>query len=70
MDGVGIDVANTICLEGADYASRLDDRDLAREAVRTCNTWLAEQVDAHCCVGGARVAGGRQSVCGSVRSLG
>jgi len=47
MDGVGIDVANTICLEGADHASRLDDRDLAREAVSTCNTWLAEQVDEH-----------------------
>ena len=47
MDGVGIDVANTICLEGADYASRLDDRSLAREAVSACNTWLAEQVEGH-----------------------
>ena len=27
MDRVGIDIANTICLEGADYASRLSDRD-------------------------------------------
>jgi len=47
MDGVGVDVANTICLEGADYASRLDDRSLARAAVSTCNSWLAEQVDGH-----------------------
>jgi predicted TIM-barrel fold metal-dependent hydrolase len=47
LDHVGIDAANTICLEGADYASRLDDRGLAREAVRTCNTWLADQVDGH-----------------------
>jgi predicted TIM-barrel fold metal-dependent hydrolase len=47
MDRVGIDVANTICLEGADHASRLDDRDLAREAIRTCNTWLADRVDGH-----------------------
>jgi predicted TIM-barrel fold metal-dependent hydrolase len=47
MDRVGIDVANTICLEGADYASRLEDRTLAREAIRTCNTWLADRVHGH-----------------------
>jgi predicted TIM-barrel fold metal-dependent hydrolase len=47
MDRVGIDVANTICLEGANYASVVDDRALAREAVQTCNTWLADQVDGH-----------------------
>ena len=47
MDRVGIDVANTICLEGANYASIVDDRSVAREAVRTCNTWLADQVDGH-----------------------
>jgi uncharacterized protein len=47
MDRVGIDVANTICLEGADYASRVDDRALAREAIRTCNTWLADHVEGH-----------------------
>ena len=47
MDRVGIDVANTICLEGAGYARYLDDRDLAKEAIRGCNTWLADQVDGH-----------------------
>ncbi|HET6810420.1 MAG TPA: amidohydrolase family protein [Acidimicrobiales bacterium] len=47
MDRVGTDAANTICLEGADYASRVDDRDLAREAIHTCNTWLADRVDGH-----------------------
>ena len=47
MDRVGIDIANTICLEGANYASRVDDRDLAREAIRTCNTWLADRVDGY-----------------------
>jgi predicted TIM-barrel fold metal-dependent hydrolase len=47
MDRVGIDVANTICLEGAGYASRVEDRDLARDAIRTCNTWLADRVDGH-----------------------
>jgi predicted TIM-barrel fold metal-dependent hydrolase len=47
MDRVGIDVAHTICLEGADYASRVEDRAAAREAVRTCNTWLADQVEGH-----------------------
>lgn len=47
MDRVGIDAANTICLEGANYASRLDDRELARDAISTCNTWLAHAVDRH-----------------------
>src|SRR5690606_17467826 len=47
MDRVGIDTANTICLEGANYASTLDDRELAREAVYACNSWLADQVDGH-----------------------
>jgi len=47
MDRVGIDVANTICLEGANYASVVDDRVLAREAIRTGNTWLADRVDGH-----------------------
>ena len=44
MDKVGVDVANVICLEGAMYARYLDDRTLAREAIGTCNTWLADQV--------------------------
>jgi uncharacterized protein len=47
MDRVGIDVANTICLEGAGYASRVDDRALAREAIRACNSWLADRVDGY-----------------------
>jgi uncharacterized protein len=47
MDRVGIDAANTICLQGADYASTLDDRPLAREAIEACNTWLADRVDGH-----------------------
>src|SRR3954451_8056506 len=47
MDRVGIDMANTICLEAAGYARYLDDRDLARRAVSVCNTWLADQVDGH-----------------------
>jgi predicted TIM-barrel fold metal-dependent hydrolase len=47
MDRVGIDIANTICLEGADYGSRLADRDLARETISACNTWLADRVDGH-----------------------
>jgi predicted TIM-barrel fold metal-dependent hydrolase len=47
LDEVGTDAANTICMEGADYASRLEDRVLAREAVSTCNSWLADQVDGH-----------------------
>lgn len=47
MDGQGIDVANTICLEGADYASRLEDRALARETIGACNSWLADRVAGH-----------------------
>ena len=45
MDRVGIDAANTICLEGAGYSRYLDDRALAREAISACNTWLADRVD-------------------------
>ena len=44
MDSVGIDVTNVLCLEGASYARTVDDPELAREAIRTCNTWLADQV--------------------------
>ena len=47
MDRVGIDAANTICLQGAGYSRYLDDRALAREAISACNTWLAEQVAGH-----------------------
>ncbi len=47
MDRVGIDVANTICLEGADYGSRLADRALAQEVISACNRWLAERVEGH-----------------------
>lgn len=47
MDRVGIDAANVLCLEGAGYARSVDDRDLAREAIATCNTWLADQVAGH-----------------------
>lgn len=47
MDRVGIDIANTICLEGADYSSRLEDRALAREVIGACNTWLADRVHGH-----------------------
>src|SRR5438046_6433726 len=47
MDRVGIDMANTICMEAASYARYLEDRDLARRAVSVCNTWLADQVDGH-----------------------
>jgi predicted TIM-barrel fold metal-dependent hydrolase len=45
MDSVGIDAANVICLEAAGYARYLDDRELARDAIRTCNEWLADLVD-------------------------
>jgi predicted TIM-barrel fold metal-dependent hydrolase len=45
MDRVGIDSANTICLEGAGYARYLEDRELAREAISASNTWLADTVD-------------------------
>jgi predicted TIM-barrel fold metal-dependent hydrolase len=47
MDRVGIDIANTICLEGASYARYLEDRDLARNVIGACNTWLADQVEGH-----------------------
>jgi predicted TIM-barrel fold metal-dependent hydrolase len=47
MDRVGIDAANTICLQGADYASTLADRVLARKAIETCNTWLADRVEGY-----------------------
>jgi predicted TIM-barrel fold metal-dependent hydrolase len=47
MDRVGIDAANTICLEGAGYSRYLDDRALAREAISACNTWLADRVAGH-----------------------
>lgn len=47
MDHVGIDIANTICLEGADYGARLEDRSLAREVISACNSWLADRVDGH-----------------------
>ena len=47
MDGAGIDAENVICLEGASYARYVDDRTLARDAVGTCNTWLADQVDGY-----------------------
>lgn len=47
MDRVGIDIANTICLEGADYGSRLVDRALARDVIGACNTWLADRVEGH-----------------------
>ena len=45
MDRVGIDIANTICLEGADYGARLEDRALAREVISACNSWIADRVD-------------------------
>lgn len=45
MDRVGIDAANVLCLEGASYARVLDDEALAREAIATCNDWLADRVD-------------------------
>src|SRR5690606_33074809 len=47
MDDVGIDVTNVLCLEGAGYARSVADRDLAREVIAECNTWLADQVDGH-----------------------
>ncbi len=47
MDRVGIDVTNVLCLEGAGYARRVRDRAVAREAVATCNSWLADQVAGH-----------------------
>ena len=47
LDQVGIDAANTICLEGAGYSRYVEDRDLAREAVAACNSWLADQVDGY-----------------------
>lgn len=47
LDHVGIDASNVLCMEGAGYARHLDDRELARQAIATCNTWLADQVDGH-----------------------
>ena len=42
MDAQGIDIQNVICLSGIAYSIAIDDLDLARDVIRTCNTWLAE----------------------------
>jgi uncharacterized protein len=47
LDQNGIDLESVICLEGMINARFLDDRDLARDVVHTCNTWLADAVDGH-----------------------
>jgi hypothetical protein len=47
LDRNGIDLESVICLEGMINARFLDDRELAREVVHTCNTWLAEAVEGH-----------------------
>jgi uncharacterized protein len=47
LDRNGIDLESVICLEGMINARFLDDRELAREVIHTCNTWLADAVDGH-----------------------
>src|SRR5688572_7520664 len=42
LDANGIDLESVICLEGMINARFLDDRDLAREVIHTCNSWLAD----------------------------
>ena len=42
MDEQGIDLQHVICLAGVEFLLELGHTDLAREAVQTCNTWLAE----------------------------
>ena len=42
LDEQGIDIQNVICLSGIAYSIALDDLDLTRDVIRTCNTWLAE----------------------------
>ena len=47
LDDQGIDIQNVICLSGMGYGVALEDRDppLLREAVRACNSWLADTCD-------------------------
>jgi predicted TIM-barrel fold metal-dependent hydrolase len=47
LDENGIDTESVICLEGMLHARFLDDRDLAREVIHSCNSWLADAVDGH-----------------------
>lgn len=42
LDEQGIDIQNVICLSGIAYALAIDDIDLTRDVIQTCNTWLAE----------------------------
>ena len=42
MDEQKIDIQNVICLSGIAYSIAIDDLDLTRDVIRTCNTWLAE----------------------------
>jgi predicted TIM-barrel fold metal-dependent hydrolase len=42
LDEQGIDIQNVICLSGIAYSLAIDDLDLTREVIRTCNTWLAQ----------------------------
>ena len=45
LDENAIDLESVICLEGMINARFLDDRDLAREVIHACNSWLADAVD-------------------------
>jgi predicted TIM-barrel fold metal-dependent hydrolase len=47
LDAQGIDVQNVICLDGFHYTVVLEDHDrpLLREAIHTCNSWLADTCD-------------------------
>ena len=47
MDEVGIDRQNVICLEGLSFTRFLEDRQLARELIGACNTWMAERHDGY-----------------------
>lgn len=51
LDEQGIDIQNVICLSGIAYSLAIDDLDLTRDVIRTCNTWLAET----CAVGNGRL---------------
>lgn len=47
MDEVGIDRQNVICLEGLTFTRFLQDRQLAREVIAECNTWMADRHEGH-----------------------
>jgi uncharacterized protein len=51
LDEQGIDIQNVICLSGIAYSLAIEDVDLTRDVIRTCNTWLAET----CAAGNGRL---------------